>query len=613
MSTTADRVDAPAFPEALAKRVGLALRSLGIVALVTLALTWALRLGIEHGMDVALEHRWWLRDYLGNLAVAIAAWVLARRTAPTLLFAIPVVAGFHLINAGKLLVLGVPGSPDDFLNIVNLYHLAEGPVQRAFVLAVGAMPFVLLALVGRWRTWTTRLAFVAMAGVVWLVAAQARPVQQALDARFGHSVWNQPENFRSRGLALHLVQESVRTLAKVGRVPDAADVDAALADIAASPLDIAPVAAAPRNVHLILLESFFDPLLLGPEWVPDDPFDPELRALWRETGHSTALSPVFGGYTANAEFEVLCGFPVTENAVFFEGWLRRAVPCLPRILAEAGYRTVASHPNVPGFWNRTHAYRLTGFDEYLSKADFDTSDAVGPFMLDHALYEQLFDKLGPLDARPIFNYVLTYHGHLPYPNSAAYPDRVTSGREAPLLHGYLNHVWYKSRDLMARLAVLREEDPDALIVAFGDHLPFLDPNYGVYAEAFDLPADRKDFSGEQFERLSGTPLIVIDGMHGPVDVGKVPLYRLPSLILSLLGTDADGMFGWSATPEDRLYRPMYGMHFEVPTNGDAPIACPPEAPEPGCGPGMAWLERTRTLIADTFTGRQFGLGRAGEP
>ena len=108
--------------------------------------------------------------------------------------------------------------------------------------------------------------------------------------------------------------------------------------------------------------------------MPDDPFPPELRALWAETGHSVTLSPVFGGYTANAEFEALCGFPVTENAVFFEGWLRRDVPCLPALLREAGYRTVASHPNVPGFWNRTHAYRLTGFDEYLSVADFDTSD-----------------------------------------------------------------------------------------------------------------------------------------------------------------------------------------------------------------------------------------------
>ena len=168
---------------------------------------------------------------------------------------------------------------------------------------------------------------------------------------------------------------------------------------------------------------------------------------------------------------------------------------------------------------------------------------------------------------------------------------------------------------MERLAILREEDPDALIVAFGDHLPFLDPNYGVYTEAFGLPADRKDFSGAQFERLVSTPLIVIDGERGPIDVGKVPLYRLPSLIMSLLG--ADGRTACShgrANPDGRLYRPVYGMHFEVPTDGvGEPIACPPEAPEPGCEGGMAWLARTRALIGDTFTGEQFGLRRLERP
>ena len=580
-----------------------------------LVLTWLLRLGVERGMGVALEHRFWLRDYAGNLAVALLAWALIRRTVPTLAFAGLVTAAFHLINAGKLLVLGVPGSPDDFLNIVNLYHLSEGWLQRGFVVAVGAMPFALLAVLVRWRSGLTWAAIALMVAGVWGIVAQAGPVQRALDARFGNSVWNQPANFRERGLALHLVQESVRTIAKVGRTPSLADVELALGDLPLAAPDLAAVAAAPRNVHVILLESFFDPVSLGPDWVPDDPFPPELRALWAETGNSLALSPVFGGYTANAEFEALCGFPVTENAVFFEGWLRREAPCLPSLLADAGYRTVASHPNVPGFWNRTHAYRLTGFEEYLSKASFDTTDSVGSFMLDHAFYEQVFERLGTGDERPVFNYMLTYHGHLPYPSSPAYPDRVAPGREAPLLNGYLNHLWYKSRDLVERLEVLRAEDPDALIVAFGDHLPFLDPNYGVYTEAFDLPADRKDFGGAQFERLVSTPLIVIDGKRGPIDVGKVPLYRLPSLILELLGARDDGMFAWSANPDGRLYRPVYGMHFEVPaTDGavagaQAPIACAPEAPEAGCADGMAWLSRVRTLIADTFTGDQFALER----
>ncbi len=53
-------------------------------------------------------------------------------------------------------------------------------------------------------------------------------------------------------------------------------------------------------------------------------------------------------------------------------------------------KTIASHPNVPGFWNRTHAYNLVGFDTYLSKNDFDLSDSVDNLLLDHSYYDAFY-------------------------------------------------------------------------------------------------------------------------------------------------------------------------------------------------------------------------------
>jgi len=603
------------------------LRDLVLLALFTLAATWLLRLTVDAVFGAQLDHRYWLRDYLGNLAVALVAFALIRRLPGTFLMTALVLGFFHLVNGAKLAVLGTPSSPDDFINVVNLYHLAEGWSRVALVAALVVPVLVLLWLV-RWRKGVTWITLGVLAVVATLVSANPVPVRDALDRRFGNSVWNQPQNFRFRGLALHVVQESARTLAKVGRAPSVEAVatvfgdDATgtrLAPLTANPVDIAALEgigdAAPRNVHVIVLESFFDPVTLGPEWVPDDPFPESFRALWAETGNARALSPVFGGYTANAEFETLCGFPVTENAVFFEGWLRRPVPCLPDVLRGAGYRTVASHPNVPGFWNRTLAYGLTGFDEYLSKADFDTTDSVGNFLLDHSYFDQLFEQLGPLEAQPLFNYMLTYHGHLPYPNGPDYPDQVAPGPGRPgadgnttdtgLLNGYLNHVWYKSRDLMERLDRLRAEDPEAVIVIFGDHLPFLGPNYGIYDDVFELPPKRDDFVGDQFERLVSTPLIVIDGPRGPLTLPPTPLYRLPTLVLELLGAESGGMFDWTANPAGTTIRPVYGQHFLI--EGESTLACPPEKADPACAESAEWLERTRLLIDDIFSGDQHAL------
>ena len=599
------------------------LRDVLIVALSVLVLTWVLRFAVDALFDTRLEPRFWLRDYLGNLAVALVFLALIRRVGGTLVVTVLVVAGFQLGNGAKLAVLGTPTSPDDFINVVNLYHLAEG-WTRVAVVALLAAPVLALVVLVSWRRPATWFAIGALALLVTLVTLYPAPVRETLDRRFGNSVWNQPENFRTRGLALHIVQETVRTLAKVGKAPSEQAVAAALDGVPSAPVDLAALSgdgtAKPRDVHVIVLESFFDPLSLGPDWVPEDPFPESFRALWAETGNALALSPVFGGYTANAEFETLCGFPVTENAVFFEGWLRRSVPCLPDVLRNAGYRTVASHPNVPGFWNRTLAYRLTGFDEYFSKASFDTSDSIGNFLLDHSYYAQVSELLaGTDDDRPLFNYMLTYHGHLPFPGAEAYPDEVSPGPGRPgpdgsppdtaLLNGYLNQVWYKSRDLMARLETLRAEDPDALIVVFGDHLPFLGPNYGVYDDVFGLPADRDDFTGEQFERLVSTPLIVIDGRRGPLRLPPTPLYRLPSLILGLLGAESGGMFDWTANPEGTTIRPLYGQHVAIEAGGST--VCPPEKSDAACAESAAWLARTRTLIGDLFSGEQHALERLG--
>jgi len=585
---------------------------------VILCLTWICRLIIDTFFEVKLDDRFWVRDFVGNLVVALISLALTRKLSYALLLGGVTIVGFQMANAGKLAILGTPASPDDFLNIQNLFFLTDG-WKRIVLMLIAALPFILALVLTPFRKPATWVVLLLLGSTAALASHFSEPLRSTLDINFGNSVWNQPENFRQRGLALHLAQESVRTVAKVGKFPDREAAIAARQDVE-QPSQSMPgsidttqtttnaVGTAQRNVHVIVLESFYDPMTLGPEWVPDDPFPVEFRELWAATGNSSALSPVFGGYTANAEFETLCGFPVTENAVFFEGWLRRSVPCLPAVLADAGYQSLASHPNVPGFWNRTVAYHLVGFEQYLSKADFDLEDSIKGLLLDHSYFDQVFNKLEKQqDSRPVFNYMLTYHGHLPYPTSAKYPDQVMAGGDEPLLQGYLNHLWYKSRDLMERLDKLKQEDPNALIVIFGDHLPFLGQSYGVHSEAQGLPEDRADFTGDMLEYLVTTPLIIIDGVNGPLNVGKLPLYRLPSTILSLLNIDnKDGMLDWTTNPEGSLIRPLYGMHIEI--GETETISCPNDGSAPAaCAESADWLARTRTLISDVFSGRQFSL------
>jgi phosphoglycerol transferase MdoB-like AlkP superfamily enzyme len=170
-----------------------------------------------------------------------------------------------------------------------------------------------------------------------------------------------------QGATIHTLLETARYFLMADKAPDIDLARAAAKQLLAQhPLDNAPSTEdfKPRNVHIVLLESFWDANNLKKVKFSQNPLSDDFRKLWKTANNSVALLPVFAGMTANSEFEVLCGFPVTKNTVKFERQLLNEVPCLPRILADKGYKTVVSYPNVPVFWNRVNAYHRVGFQTY---------------------------------------------------------------------------------------------------------------------------------------------------------------------------------------------------------------------------------------------------------
>jgi hypothetical protein len=553
-------------------------------------------------------------DLLVHVILGTILYAMSRNLRVFMPAAALLLAALHLSNAGKLAVLGSPIMPDDFLAVKNLFLLLQG-WQLLGIILVLALPLAMLMLTFAWRSTRAWLLVGLLSIVVGAFLLTPTTIVRALDRHVGNSVWNQRGNYESRGLLLHLLQETARYLARAGSPPSRPEVIAALRQLNADTLGAGRIGTRAasthgkpaRNVHLILLESFWDPMLLESSGISPDPVDPRFRQLWQQTGYSKAMSPVFGGYTANAEFEVLCGFPVTEDAVFFEGWLRRDVPCLPDQLRSMGYRTLVSHPNVAGFWNRVNAYRRIGFDTYWSINDFVLDDMNRNFLSDRSLYRQVMEKIArqPADSA-VFNYVLTFFGHLDYPLNAQRPPRVTVKDGSTMLTAYANTIHYKSRELMDFLQTLRQTDPDALIVLFGDHLPFLGPNFAGFTEAGYLADSRAKFDASMVQRLVSTPLIIIDGQRGPQVVHDLPMYLFPAMIMSLLANDQPAWVRLLERPHKPIIRPLPGMHLLL--DGDARTLCrQSETPKPECTASSQWLGAAITLTHDLFGGKQFVL------
>jgi hypothetical protein len=551
----------------------------------------------------------------GGLLLAVS-WLLflaSRRVWIFLLIQTLLVALLWIGNPAKIALLGRPIMPDDIDSFPALIEVLGplGWVGLCLPLAIlGGLILVNLT----WRGIPAKLGLVGLALIFAAPILAPAPIVMAMDARFGNTTWDQRENYVWRGAALHSLQEISRELASHHPSPGRAEALAAATQALARPWFASlAVPTKPRNIYVMVLESFWDPSLLTNAGYSEPPLDPRFEALWQRAGKSTALSPAFGGQTANAEFEFLCGFPVHDFTVKFESGFDNDLPCLPQLLGQLGYRTVASHPNGPGFWNRQNAYRHAGFERFWSVKDFELDDLNGPFLSDRSLYRQVAERLDrEKDDRPTLSYIMTYYGHWSYDLSERRPAVLTASSKNELVQRYGSVMRHKSRELMEEIERITAADPDAIVIAFGDHLPTLGAGFGGYVES-GLLADRfGDFTAAQYGVSDATPLIVIDGKRGPLRVGSVPMFELPRLVMDLIGNVQNTLFDLARTPGDRLYRPLPEATL-VYRGREVAAVCRDGDSRPECRRVAEWLASIELLERDLFEGQAYALGALDQP
>lgn len=558
--------------------------------------------------------RWWIPlDFKLQLVVAYILFALSRKVVIFLVIHGFIMGILYVGNAINISFFGGPIMPDDIYALPSLLLILKG--WRFFAAMIPVAGIIGLVIYNfNLRHWTAYVAILVavMAGAV--LVYKPAIVLNPIDKRTGHSLWDQRHNYIWHGATLFTLQEVARyfALAEVG--PDADVALQAAKNLVSSVPEKKTISFektfAPRNIHLILLESFWDPAQLKKAGYSENPLSPEFRELWKNGGYSTAMPPVFGHFTANSEFEVLCGFPVTRDSVKFERHLQNSTACLPHILANKGYLTVASHPNIPVFWNRVNAYRNIGFQTYWSINDFKLDDLNREMLSDASLYRQVLEKISPFMAnkKPVLDYIVTFFGHWDYPLSASRPKKIISQSKVEEVGTYANTIYYKSRELMAFIDEIRKRDPESIIVAFGDHLPLLGKSFAGYVESGVLAADRGGFTPEMFKLYVSTPMLIIDGKNGPVKFGSLPLYEVPKLLLELLNYDEPTIFDYASALPDRHVRPLAGLYFNVLKNGSIDVCKEPPFPKT-CQKSSEWLNNVTKVSNDLFIGRQFTMNK----
>lgn len=170
-----------------------------------------------------------------------------------------------------------------------------------------------------------------------------------------------------------------------------------------------------RNIHLVVLESFLDPRLLKNVKFNISPLSPELKPFLLENEiFSLVKSPVYGGRTAQAEFELLTGIPALAkvDSVDFNVMMGNRASSFVQRLKNLGYQAVATIASSSCYFNAKQAYRSIGFNDVTFLKEIDEFDSVKEYLpiFDGDVFAYNLKKVKKFKEEKkgmLFNYVIT--------------------------------------------------------------------------------------------------------------------------------------------------------------------------------------------------------------
>ncbi|MGE6169921.1 LTA synthase family protein [Aeromonas media] len=377
-----------------------------------------------------------------------------------------------LANFMKIAIYGVPLGGDDLGNLLALLHILLDQHPVLPVLAVLGFLFLCWRFaLSRWilRTAAATAAFFALC----VFATQTGNKLLGANIRYVDRAVNYHRDIIRAGPGLYLfnlVDEMLQS-GNVFRYP--------LQINERTPELSQPARGQPPRFDLVIVLQY-ESLWLdwqGKICAPAPTLSlPTGVAQWHKTIHS----PTTGGMTVLAEFEMNTGLPagLLKQGVVPYYYLSAQVPGLARSAKQSGYQTLFAHPYVEKFWGRAKAIPALGYEERWFDTRFTTLEHKGLYISDDALIDHLI-KRSEQDDKPLFAYAVTMQGHGPFDGDRyraqqidkACPDQ--SPAERQLLNTYYTGVVDAMASLERLLKTLDQSGKRYLVVAFGDHQPFL--------------------------------------------------------------------------------------------------------------------------------------------
>ena len=298
------------------------------------------------------------------------------------------------------------------------------------------------------------------------------------------------------------------------------------------------------NIICIMNESYTDMSTVG-SFETNLDMHPYMDMLFKSDNvvHGDLCVSVYGGGTANSEFEFLTGnsmafFPI--GSIPYQQYIEDETGSLPRFLKTEGYQTIAVHPYLASGWNRPYVYEKLAFDEFLSLDDFsDDTEYIRSYISDRGSYAKLIELYeNKEEGQPLFLFNVTMQNHGSYtstnPNFNQDVRLLEYPEKFPETEQYLSLARQSDIAVQELIDYFRSVDEPVIICFFGDHLPSM--INGFYETL--LGKDIMDLTGEEMQRLYMTDFFIWANYDIPeCEVESISLNYLSMLLLQMTGLD----------------------------------------------------------------------------
>lgn len=222
--------------------------------------------------------------------------------------------------------------------------------------------------------------------------------------------------------------------------------------------------------------------------------------------HGNLLTDIFAAGTVRTERRFITGADAYPS-------LRKNTYSYARYFTDQGYCVEGSHPCYSWFYNRINVNDHLGFSKYDFYESRYSELANGEIAGDNVLFPELYKDLKNSidDGIPYFNLSVTYQNHGPYSTEQLYDTSYVikqedyTDDEYNILNNYLSGIKNTGEELEKLIEEIESLDEPCVLVAFGDHKPWLGEGNSVY-EMLGIDLDVSTLEG--FYNYYATPYIM---------------------------------------------------------------------------------------------------------